>query len=64
MKGEQLAVSVDRAAEIISLGRNATYLLIMSGEIPSYKCGARRIVPLAGLRDYVERRTAEAEVAV
>ena len=66
MASDKLAVSVDEAAALIGLGRDVTYRLLMSGEVPSYKEGARRLVPLAGLREYVERRTAEAgqEVAV
>ncbi len=60
MVDEKLAVSVNRAAELIGLGRDVTYRLVMSGEVPSFKVGARRLVPVAGLRKYVEQRTAEA----
>ena len=59
MVDEKLAVSVNEAAEMIGLGRDVTYRLVMSGDVPSYKVGARRLVPVAGLRDYVERRAAE-----
>lgn len=58
MEDERLAVSVNRAAEIIGLGRDVTYRLVMSGEVPSFKVGARRLVPVAGLREFVKRRTA------
>ncbi len=61
---EKLAVSVDEAAAIIGLGRDRTYRLVMAGEVPSFKVGARRLVPVSGLRDFVAKRTAEAEVAV
>ena len=57
---ERLAVSVSDAAKMLGLGRDVTYRLILAGEVPSFKVGARRIVPVAGLREYVERRTAEA----
>lgn len=57
MEDEKLAVSVNRAAELIGLGRDRTYQLVMSGEVPSFKVGARRLVPIAGLRAFVERRT-------
>lgn len=59
MMDEKLAVSVNRAAELIGLGRDVTYRLVMSGDVPSFKVGARRLVPVAGLREYVERRAAE-----
>ena len=60
MADGKLAVSVNEAAELIGLGRDVTYRLIMSGDIPSFKVGARRVIPVAGLREYVERRTTEA----
>ena len=63
MVDEKLAVSVNEAAELIGLKRDLTYRLIMSGDIPSYTVGTRRIIPVAGLREYVERRTAEAGAA-
>ena len=57
---ERLAVSVSDAAAMIGLGRDVTYRLILGGEIPSFKVGARRLIPVTGLREYVEERTAEA----
>ena len=59
MTDERLAVSVNEAAELIGLGRDVTYRLVMSGEVPSFKVGTRRLVPIAGLREYVARRMAE-----
>ena len=58
MTDDKLAVSVDDAAALIGLGRDVTYRLVMSGEVPSFKVGARRLIPVAGLREYVERQTA------
>ena len=58
---ERLAVSVRDAAAMIGLGRDVTYRLILGGDIPSFKVGARRLVPVASLRQDVERRTAETE---
>ncbi len=56
---EKLAISVNEAAALIGLGRDVTYRLVMAGDIPSFKVFARRLVPVAGLREYIERRTAE-----
>ncbi len=57
---DKLAVSVNDAAVIIGLGRDLTYRLVMSGEVKSFLVGTRRLVPVAGLREYIERRTADA----
>ena len=59
MSEVKLAVSVNEAADLIGLKRDLLYRLVMSGDIPSFKVGSRRVVPVAGLREYVERRTAE-----
>ena len=60
MEEPKLAVSVDEAARRLDLGRDVVYRLIMSGDLVSYKVGARRLVPVAGLREWVERRITEA----
>ena len=56
---ERIAVSVIEAGAMLSLGRDVIFRLCASGEIPSFKCGARRLISVAGLRAYVERQTAE-----
>lgn len=56
---ERIAVSPRTAGEMLSLGRDAIFKLCASGEIPSFKCGARRLISVAGLRAYVERQAAE-----
>lgn len=55
-----LSVSVEEAAEIIGVGRTHASELVASGAIASYKEGRRRLVPVSAIRDYVERRTADA----
>ena len=60
---EKLAVGVAEAAAMIGLGRDLTYGLVMSGDILSFKCGARRLISVAALREFVERRTEEARDA-
>ena len=59
--GDRLAVCIEDAAELVGLGRDTLYrLLLVTGEIPSFKVGGRRLVPVAGLREWVERQTGEA----
>ena len=59
MSEAKLAVSINEAADLIGLKRDLIYRLVMSGDIPSFKVGTRRIIPVAGLKEYIERRMAE-----
>lgn len=61
---EKLAVGVNEAATLIGVRRDLLYRLVHAGEVPSFKVGARRLIPVAGLREYVERRTAAADQQV
>lgn len=59
MSESKLAVSVDEAAALIGVGRDIMFRLTASGEVKSFKIGARRLVSVKALHDFVERRTAE-----
>ena len=56
---EKLAVGISEAATVLGVGRDVIYALLNSGELPSFKVGARRLIPVSGLRAYVERHTPE-----
>lgn len=43
-------ISVDNAARVLKIGRNAAYEAVKRGEIESIPIGKRRIVPTAPLR--------------
>jgi excisionase family DNA binding protein len=43
-------ISVDNAARVLKIGRNAAYEAVRRGEIESIPIGKRRIVPTAPLR--------------
>ena len=60
---EKLALSIAEAAETLGLGRDQIYLLLNTGRIASFKIGHRRLIPAAGLRDFVERQMREPEPA-
>ena len=47
---ERIAVDVETAAGLIGISRAALYPLVMSGDVPSFKVGRRRLVPVAALR--------------
>ena len=52
---EKGLLTIEEAACFLSLGRTKAYELVASGEIPSVYIGRARRVPVAALRQYVER---------
>lgn len=57
MRMEKLLLRVSEAAELASVSRTTAYQLIASGEWPVVHIGSARRVPLAALRDWVEKHT-------
>lgn len=55
---DRLAVTVQEAADTVGLSRAALYPLIMRGEIPSFRVGKRRLVPMEALRRWMEEQIA------
>lgn len=55
---EPLLVSVTEAAEMLGISRRMTASLLQSGELRSLAIGRRRMVPVAALHEYIERRLA------
>lgn len=47
-------LTVSEAAQVLGVSRSALYKLVLSGDVPSLKIGARRLVPTAGLRRLVQ----------
>lgn len=58
---DRLMVTAEEAAEMLGVGRSAVYDLMRSHALPSVKIGRSRRIPMASLREYVERlaRTSE-----
>lgn len=48
----RIAVDVDTAAEMLGISRGALYPLVMAGDVPSFKIGRRRLVPVEALRSW------------
>ncbi len=46
----RLTMSVDEAAAILGIGRNAAYEAVRRGEIPSLRIGGRILVPKAAFQ--------------
>jgi len=50
-------VSVEDAARQLGVGRTMTYGLIKRGALRSLKIGARRLVPLSAITEFIEQQT-------
>jgi len=51
---EKLLLSVEEAADKLSLGRTKTYELIASGQLRSVNIGRARRVPIDALSEFIE----------
>jgi excisionase family DNA binding protein len=52
----KVLLSVEEAANAMSLGRSFIYELVMRKEIASIKVGRMRRIPIMALQDFVERQ--------
>jgi excisionase family DNA binding protein len=52
----KLLLTVDEAAEALSLGRTFFYELLMRGDLASIKIGSRRRIPVSALHEFVVRQ--------
>lgn len=52
---EKLLLTVDQAAERLSIGRSLFYARLLRGDVRSIKVGRRRLVPAAALDEFVKR---------
>ena len=59
----QLLLSVEKAADVIGLGRTRTYELVMAKKIQSVKVGRRRLVVRSSLADFVQALLVEQDCA-
>lgn len=48
-------VTVEEAARRLSIGRTATYMLVLKGELQSVKIGRTRRVVVTSITDYITR---------
>ena len=61
---EPLSVDIATACKITGLGRSKLYELLGADEIRSIKCGKRRLIPVAALREWLAKLEASAHQAV
>ncbi|MBT5143895.1 MAG: excisionase family DNA-binding protein [Candidatus Latescibacteria bacterium] len=50
-------LSVEESAYFLNLSRSKTFMLISSGEIPSFKCGRRRGIRIEDLEAFAANNT-------
>ncbi len=55
---ERLAIGLEDAAKRLSMSRATVCQLVYSGDIPSFKVGRRRLIPVEGLRTFIAARMA------
>ncbi|MEZ5961715.1 MAG: helix-turn-helix domain-containing protein [Hyphomonadaceae bacterium] len=53
-----LAVAPAEAARLAGIGRTRLYAAIASGDLPSLKLGARRLIKIADLESWLDRHAA------
>lgn len=53
---DKLLLSAEQAAEMLAIGRSKVFEMMASGELESFTIGRRRVLPVAGLREFVERQ--------
>lgn len=59
-----LAVSPNEAARLSGLGRTTLYAALSSGDLKSVKIGARRLIMLDALRDWLKSNETPSEPPV
>ena len=63
-EASKLLLTVAETCHLTSLGRSSLYSLILSGALPSVKCGKRRLIPREALDEFIARLRAEQVGAV
>jgi excisionase family DNA binding protein len=54
-----LAVSPQGACDLLGLSVSGVYQVMRSGELPSYRCGRSRRIPMTAVHAFIARRLAE-----
>ena len=62
-KSEKLLLKADEVARRLSLGRATVYLMMASGELPTFRKGRAVRVPARALERWIEEQTISGERA-
>jgi excisionase family DNA binding protein len=58
----KLLVSVEEAAQMLSIGRSLVYKLVMSKQVLSVKIGRNRRIPVFALEAFIAQQTGQSGV--
>ena len=50
-------ISIEELCEVLSIGRNTAYHLLISGQIKAFKCGRVWKVPKLAVEQYIRSRS-------
>jgi excisionase family DNA binding protein len=50
---DRLTCTVEEAARLLGISRTLAYRLVQSGQLPSFKVGKRRLVPVAAVETFI-----------
>jgi excisionase family DNA binding protein len=56
-------ISIIEAAKALSVSRSKVFELVGSGELLSIKIGRRKVIPIAGLQEFIDRAVATSSSA-
>lgn len=56
---EPIAITIEQACKLCSIGRDAMVKLMQDPKFPVFKIGNKSVIPVAGLRKYIETLGAE-----
>jgi len=59
----KVLLTIDEAAQALSIGRTLLYELLMRQQIASIKVGRVRRVPMAAIDDYINRQLTNTDAA-
>lgn len=51
---EPIAVTLDKACELTAIGKASMVKMMQDPKFPVFKIGNKSIIPVAGLRNYIE----------
>lgn len=51
---DQRVFTVEEAAQLLRIGRNAAYLAVKNGQLPSHRLGRRIVIPKVALDRWLE----------
>lgn len=58
---EPISVTLDKACELTNIGKASMVKLMQDPKFPVFKIGNKSIIPVAGLRNYIENLAARHE---